>query len=130
MFDESAVFYLFSPDNFRVRDGVARGDALSGTDALVMDDIYQLSPEAVPVGSLGVDTGRQFFPENRLTFMTQHGRLVDMLTLLDECGVLRFLPLSALDDKDHYRLIAVQTQGLNTTFADLISIGPKRRHSV
>ncbi|PUB13221.1 hypothetical protein [Yoonia sediminilitoris] len=130
MFDQSPVCYLFSNTDFRVCDGVARGDPLACSDALVMDDIYQFSTDAVPVGSLGLGAAADSQPESRLTFMTQHGRLVDILVVPSKSGILRFLPLSTLDEKHRYRLIAAQTVGLEDAFANFATSGRKQLQSV
>ena len=126
--------------DFRVTDGVARGDALSFADELVMDDIYQLAPGAgrQPLtlalsdedGGFAVDGGSRIgragnavVLDSCLTLMAPDSSTCEALVLVEveDGGVeaVHLLPLAPLVPKTDYRLVGVDRHAATTRLAEV-----------
>lgn len=127
--------------DFVVTEGVAEGDAISFADELVMDDVYQLLPDARR-GRLGLDIGADGFtvdprtelgrPGNRLhldsclTFMARDGSTCEVLVLVEveDGGVAEvyLLPLAPLAPHIGYRLVGADRHAATTRLAEVACV--------
>ncbi len=126
---------------FVVTLGAARGDALGIADDLVLDDLYQLLPEAprqalcaavepdgrmaVAAGSAAGRPGNALHLDACLTFAAPGGRLFEMLVLVEvEGGAVAEvwgLPLAPVEAKTDYRLVGVDRHAATARLAQAAS---------
>ena len=127
-------------ETFRVRDGVAEGDAVTFADELVMDDIYWLEEGATretllalvqeegtrfriaddsPIGG----AGHALYLDSCLTFMGPDGGTIEALILVEvvEGGVeaVFLLPLAAMVPRTDYRLVGIDRKTATTRFSEV-----------
>jgi hypothetical protein len=126
---------------FVVTLGAARGDGLGIADDLVLDDIYQLSPEAprlplaamvapdgrmaVAAGSATGRAGNALHLDCCLTLAEPDGHLIEMLVLVEVEGgavaEIYGLPLGPLEPKRDYRLVGLDRHAATARLAQAAS---------
>lgn len=126
---------------FVVTLGAARGDGLGIADDLVLDDIYQLSPEAphldlvaaiAPDGRIAIadgsptgQPGHRLHLDCCLTLAEPDGHLIEMLVLVevedDAVSEIYGLPLAPLLPKRDYRLVGIDRHAATRRLAQAAS---------
>jgi hypothetical protein len=120
-----------------VRQGVNQGDALLGPEGVVLDDIYQLDPEAMPLRLvvLAPEGGAQVVAETsqigqpgaparlvaRYTLMAPDGDRVEVL-LLDLGAAHAVLPLAPMVPGQDYALVAIDERPGDLRLADIMCL--------
>lgn len=137
------VLSVLSAEDFRVSEGVARGEPMGFADELVMDDIYELAPGAhrrplrvsvaddprsfriEPGGSTG-KTGNLVVLDCCVTLMVPDGSTIEVLVLVEveDGGVaaVHLLPLAPLSPKTDYRLVGVDRHAGTTRLAEVACV--------
>ena len=126
-----------------VSEGVATGDGISFADELVLDDIYQLSPDAEPVrisltypqagGTMRVAEGSAIGrPGNAValdcavTLISRDGLTFEALVLVevanDTVAAVYLLPLAQLVPKEDYRLVGIDRDTAAARFAEVACV--------
>jgi hypothetical protein len=132
---------VYRAADFVVADGVARGDALSVADDLVLDDVYQLSLTArrdrltMAVGDSGMTVapdstlgtpGHPLYLDCCLTLMGRDGATCDVLVLVevehDSVADVFMLPLAPLVAKADYRLVGIDTATPQARLAEVACV--------
>lgn len=134
---------VYAAADFKVVDGVARGDILSFADELVMDDIYQLSGAAtrqrlglmmdeeagtfvVAEGSELGKIGNPVVLDSCLTLMAPDSTTNEALVMVEveQGGVeaIYLLPLAHLLPKTDYRLVGLDRHAATTRFAEVACV--------
>ena len=146
---------VFAADDFYVTVGVNQGDGLGIPDQVCAGDIYMLDAGAVPLRLvIGRDDGGQCVgagsqigaPGDRVDLVTRYrmigplGEGVELLLLRAGSGGLCMLPLSPLDGRSDYTLVAVEPAPEAVLLADLmcvsfargtlITLGDGRQHPI
>jgi hypothetical protein len=131
--------------DFAVTEGVARGDGISFADELVMDDIYQLAPDAPRVrlsvsvtedgfcvadGSDHGTPGNPVYLDCCITVMAPDSTTLEALVLVEveDGGVVGtyLLPLATLIAKTDYRLVGVDRHAATARFAEVACVSFSR----
>jgi len=141
----ASVQYLavFRAGDFRVTDGVAQGDAISFADELVLDDIYQLAPDAARVRlgiavsdaampfsiAPGSDTGgagNRLVLDACITLMAPDSLTFEALVLVEvedaTVAEVYVLPLATLLPKTNYRLVGLDRAAAIARFAEVACV--------
>lgn len=126
--------------SFRVSDGVARGEGLGFADDLVMDDVYELLPDAprlrmllvpdaggrllrVAPGSAAGQDGRLVAIDSCATFMVPDGSTIECLILVEidggEAADIWLVPLAPLAPRTDYRLVGLDRHAATTRLAEI-----------
>lgn len=133
---------VLAADSLVVTHGAARGDALGIADDLVMDDIYQLAPEAtrtelmverrrdgrlaVAAGSPSGTPGHLLHLDSCLTLMAPDGRTVEALVLVeveaDAVAEVWVLPLGQLEPRRDYRLVGIDRHAATARLAEVACV--------
>lgn len=129
---------VYHAEDFRVVEGVLRGEAMSFADDIVMDDVYRLSPSAKrDTLTIGLGPRLQSFRirgESALgragdavhldccaTFMGFDGSTCDLLVLVEVSDNMveniYLLPIGTLDDQQSYRLVSIDRHAATRSFA-------------
>ncbi|WP_300516937.1 Hint domain-containing protein [Aliiroseovarius sp.] len=131
---------VYPAEAFRVRHGVNEGDPISDASELVMEDVYQLAPDA-PSRRLAVSTdeatgafmigagsalgrpGARLFLDSLVTFMGPNGSHDEALLLVevDPEGAIAQVylhPLTPLAPKSGYTLVTVDTEHAREKLAE------------
>lgn len=129
---------VYSARSFRVTAGANLGDPLSDMEELVLDDIYELAPEAerqrlelAPLGDGGFEIapgsalgqpGARAHLDCALQFMSPDGQMTDVLTLVetDADGLIAeiyLLPLDQLQPRTEYTLVGMDRAAARVKFA-------------
>ncbi|MDK3016217.1 Hint domain-containing protein [Pseudodonghicola flavimaris] len=138
---------VYPARSFRVTEGANLGDPIADMDDLILDDIYELSPEAEPqrlvleaLGDGGFriaensergTPGAPLHLDSALQFMSPDGQMTEALILveLDPEGLiagLSLLPLSPLRPKTEYRLVRVDRDSARVKFAQIACVSFSR----
>jgi len=133
---------VYHAHSFRVRDGVAEGDAISFADELVLDDVYELDAKAhrspitlshltdgtgfeVSGGTLGT-VGNRIALDCVLMLMAPDSTTLEALVMveLQDGGVeaIYLLPLATLMPKTDYRLVGVDRDKAAMRFAEVACV--------
>jgi hypothetical protein len=131
---------IYEARDFRAVSGANEGDVLSFAADLVLDDVYGLSSRADlktlelyrrPDGLYRIartsDAGRSnavVHLDSTLTLMAHSGTVVDAIVLVevDSAGhaeEVYLLPLAPLQAKTEYQLVGIDTENLQTKFAEI-----------
>ncbi len=123
-----------------VTEGVARGEAMGIADDLVMDDIYQLDPEAaratlvlvvgddprvfaVAEGSATGQAGNLLVIDCCVTLMAPDGTTLEVLVLVEvddgSVAQVHLLPLAPLRPRADYRLVGLDRHAGTTRLAEV-----------
>ena len=146
---------VFAADDFYVTIGVNQGEGLGLPDEICAGDIYLLDAGATPLRLvIGRDAGGQCvglgsqigMPGDRVDLITRYrmisplGESVELLLLRAGTGGLCMLPLSPLDARSEYTLVAVEATPEAVLLADLlcvsfargtmITLGDGRQHPI
>jgi hypothetical protein len=128
---------VFAADDFYVTVGVNQGDGLGPPEDICAGDVYRLEAEAAPLRLvIGRDAGGQCVapgsqlgePGDRLDLVTRYrlmspqGESVEILLLRAGAGRLCMLPLSPLDVRSDYTLVAVEPAPEEALLADLLCV--------
>lgn len=128
--DTVRTLSTLAAESFRATGGVARGEAMSFADELVMDDIYQLAPGSPRATLLlaieedggfriapGSETGRAGNPvviDCCVTLMEHDGTTCEMVILVEldgtDVAAVHLLPLAPLLPRTDYRLVGVDSR--------------------
>ena len=126
----------------RAIDGANAGDGLSFAAELVLDDVYEVAKDAVPLRlSLIPQTGTLFRREGdadgapdaivhldcAVTFMSTNGQMTEALILVEvdadgHASEVYLLPLSTLPPRIEHRLVAIDTQGAPHKFGQVACV--------
>lgn len=132
---------------FRVSHGANLGDGMAGMDELVLDDVYQLKPDAqrerLALSTLGDGTfriaqdtdcgqpGHLIHLDCALSLMSPDGRISDALVLVEVddlwliCDVY-VLPLAPLTPKTDYTLVGIDRAAARRKFAQVACVSFSR----
>ncbi|MGQ0563598.1 MAG: Hint domain-containing protein [Gemmobacter sp.] len=146
---------VFAAHDFYVTVGVNQGEGLGPPDEVCAGDIYVLEAEAAPLrlvigrdadgqcvgpGSQIGDAGDRVDLVVRYRMMSPLGEAVEILLLRAGSGGLCMLPLSPLDARSDYTLVAVEAAPEAVLLADLlcvsfargtmITLGDGRQHPI
>ncbi|SLN58526.1 Hint domain-containing protein [Pseudooctadecabacter jejudonensis] len=133
---------VFSSATFNVIDGVAEGEPISFMDELVLDDVYQLSPDAnraaltyevgqsagfvISAGSACGTPGNLLFLDCAITLMAPDGATYEALILVevegDEAAEVYMMPLATLNDDIPYRLVGHDRDAAAAKFGDVACV--------
>lgn len=134
---------VHSAADFRVSEGVARGEAMGFADELVMDDIYELPAGAqrrrltlsvgdearlfrIESGSIAGTPGNTVVLDSCVTLMVPDGSTIEVLVLveLEDGGVVdvHLLPLAPLQPKTDYRLVGIDRAAATTRLAEIACV--------
>jgi len=138
---------VYKSSDFTAVAGVARGDGLSVSDDLVLDDVYQLAPgakRAQLVFGIGSDDrpfqiidnseiggrGHDLFLDTCITLMGSDGSTHEALVLAEVAlGVLveaYLLPLDTLKAEIEYRLVGNEPKAARSLFSRLACVAFSR----
>ena len=140
---KSQSVHVLPADAFRVTDGVASGEAMTFADELVLDDIYEMTPQVQPLalslepqddagrfriapgGQTGMP-GSDVYLDCCITLMAIDGKTYEALILVEVVGggveAVYMLPLANLAANLPYRLVGVDRQIATTRFAEVASV--------
>lgn len=144
---------VFRATDFRVTEGVLRGEPMSFADDMVMDDVYRLAPDAErAILTIGLGPRLKSFRIRResalgtagnavhldcsVTLMGADGSTCDVLILVEVCdGMVEntyLLPIGTLSAQQSYRLVAVDRHAATRRFAQIacVSFGAGTRVSM
>ncbi|MBW7921219.1 MAG: Hint domain-containing protein [Rubellimicrobium sp.] len=127
--------------DFRVTEGVARGEAMGFADELVLDDIYQLAPGAgrrpleligdeddsfrVAATSATGTPGNPVVIDSCATLMERDGTTLEMLILVEiegtEAAAVHLMPLAPLAPRIDYRLVGLDRHAGTMRLAEAAS---------
>lgn len=136
--DATRALSIFAAEAFRATEGVARGEAMSFADELVMDDTYQLTPGALRSTlhlAITDEGGFRVGPDSRagragnpvvidccVTLMERDGTTLEMLVLVEleghEAAAVHLLPLAPLLPHVDYRIVGVDRHAGTTRLAE------------
>jgi hypothetical protein len=142
---QTQTLLVFPASALVATDGVAEGDAISFADELVMDDVYQLAPEArrgrlglslptdpaastfaVAAGSELGRPGNVLHLDSCLTLMAPDGTTFEALILVEvednAVAEIHFLPLATLQPRTDYRLVGMDRQTATTRLAEVACV--------
>ena len=139
---------VYRADEFRVTVGANLGDGLCVMDELVLDDLYQLTPEASRTRlslialndgtfRVGEDTaiglpGATVHLDCAVDFMSPDGQTTEALVLVevDQDDTIRdiyMVPLAPLLPKTDYTLVGIDARRARRKFAQVASVSFTRR---
>lgn len=136
---------VYRAADFTVSNGANLGDPVLDASELVLDDIYQLTPEArrwrlsmgtaeglshltVTEGSQIGTVGADVHLDCAATFMAPDGTIVEAIVLVeleratDVIAEIYLLPLADMNPKTDYALVAVDTESPRAKFAELACV--------
>ncbi len=130
-------------EDFRVVDGVNRGDPLGLTDRLLLDDVYRLRGGAPslrllvrssgPGGALTIAPGSEagtpgtaLRADGLLTLMAGDGSTIDAIVLAEagngDAPGAYLMPLAPLQPAESYTLVSAERKGAEERLADLACV--------
>lgn len=131
---------VYRAEGFVVTQGANLGDPLAHADDLILDDLYQLAPDAEPLrlGLIATDathltvaddsaTGRagaDIHLDSALTFMSPDGQITEAIVLVEvdtdgAIATIYLLPLAPLQPRTGYALVGIDCDGVRSKFAHL-----------
>jgi hypothetical protein len=135
---------VISADDFVVTNGANLGDGLSEADELCLDDIYWLMPRArrqrltltdldgdrvftIAPGSETGAAGARVVLDSALTFMCGDGSTIEALVFVELTGggmvaACWLLPLTALETRRDYALVAIDRAGARARLAEIACV--------
>lgn len=131
---------VYTADSFVVTQGANLGDPLSYAAELMLDDIYRLTPTAVPerltlhatdeahlsvaTGSALGTAGAAIHLDCAITLMSPDGQITDALVLVEvdthgDIDAIYLLPLAGLIPRAPYALVGIDPDNARAKFAHL-----------